>query len=134
MELLLAQTTDDIVGGLTTRAHVLIALVAVGAIVFVIRLLRRGQLQSKYALLWLAALVPLVFLAAFPGALTWLSEQVGVFYPPALFLLLAVAFLFSVVVHFSYELSKLNDRTRTLAEEVALLRAEREADGADQQP
>lgn len=127
MQPLLAQTTDDIVGGLTGRAHVLIALVAVAAVVFVIRLLRRRHLQGKYALLWLAALIPLGFLAAFPGALTWLSEQVGVFYPPALFLLLAVAFLFGVVVHFSYELSKLNERTRTLAEELTLLQADQDA-------
>ncbi len=125
MQPLLAQTTDDIVGDLTGGAHLLIALVTTAAIVFVIRLLRRRHLQGKYALLWLAALIPLGFLAAFPGALTWLSEQVGVFYPPALFLLLAVAFLFGVVVHFSYELSKLNERTRTLAEELALTRGER---------
>ncbi len=126
MQPLLAQTTDDIVGDLTGGAHLLIALVTTAAIVFVIRLLRRRHLQGKYALLWLAALIPLGFLAAFPGALTWLSEQVGVFYPPALFLLLAVAFLFGVVVHFSYELSKLNERTRTLAEELALTRGERD--------
>ena len=122
MHLLLAQTSDELVGGLSGRAHVLIAIVTIAAIVFVIRLLRRGQLQGRYALLWLAALIPLGILAAFPGALTWLSELVGVFYPPALFLLLAVAFLFGVVVQFSYELSKLNARTRTLAEELALLR------------
>ena len=128
MQLLLAETTDDIVGGLTARAHILIALVAVVAVILVIRLLRRRHLQSKYALLWLAVLIPLGFLAAFPGALTWLSERVGVFYPPALFLLLAVAFLFGIVVHFSYELSKLNDRTRKLAEELALLRAEEATD------
>ena len=36
----------------------------------------------------------------------------------------AIAFLFVVIVHFSYELSRLEDRTRTLAEELALLRAE----------
>ena len=112
--------------GLTTEAHVFIALVTVGVIAFVVWLLRRQRLRSKYAVLWLAVAVPLGVLAAFPGLLTWVSEQVGVFYPPALFLLLAVGFLFVVVVHFSWELSRLEDRTRTLAEEVALLKAERE--------
>jgi Uncharacterized conserved protein (DUF2304) len=37
-------------------------------------------------------------------------------------LLLAVGFLFLVVVHYSWELSRLENRTRTLAEELALLR------------
>ena len=39
-------------------------------------------------------------------------------------LFLAVGFLFFVVVHFSWELSRLESRVRTLAEEIALLRAE----------
>lgn len=121
----LAQTGSDIVG-LTNRAHLLLALVSVGAIVFVLRMVRRRQLAGKYALLWLAAVVPLAVLAAFPGLLTWVAERVGVFYPPALFLLVAVAFLFLIVVQFSYELSRLNERTRALAEEVALLRQERD--------
>ncbi len=121
----LIQTSADLVG-LTTEAHLFVALVTVAALAFVLRLLRRGQIESRYGLLWVATIVPLGLLAAFPGLLTNISEAVGVFYPPALFLLLAVAFLFLVVVQFSYELSRLNERTRTLAEEVALLRAERE--------
>ena len=36
--------------------------------------------------------------------------------------LVAVTFLFLVAVHFSWELSRLEDRNRALAEEVALLR------------
>jgi hypothetical protein len=123
----IAQTSDTLVG-LTRGAHLFIALVAAAAIFFVLRLLRRRQLEGKYALLWMASLVPLLVLAAFPGVLTWLADKVGVYYPPTLFLLLAVTFLFVVVVQFSFELSRVNERTRALAEEIALLRAEREPD------
>jgi hypothetical protein len=129
----LAQESGDFVG-LTTRAHVLIGFVTIGALAFILRLLRRGQLRSKYAVLWIAAIVPLGLLAVWPGLLTWLSDQAGVFYPPTLFLLAAVAFLFLVVVHFSWELSRLEERSRTLAEEVALLRTELEQREDDRQP
>lgn len=121
--MILAQAASDL-GDLSTRAHVVIGLLTVGALAFILRLLRRGQLRSKYALLWTAAIVPLGLLAVWPGLLTWVSEQAGVFYPPTLFLLAAVGFLFLVVVHFSWELSRLEERTRTLAEEVAILEAE----------
>ena len=50
----------------------------------------------------------------------------GVDYPPAVFLGVAVAFLLVVVVQFSWELSRLEERSRVLAEEVAFLRAEQE--------
>ena len=45
-------------------------------------------------------------------------------------MLLAVSFLLVLVLHFSWELSRLEDRTRALAEEDALLREEVERSGA----
>jgi hypothetical protein len=125
--LALSAQVDGPLVGLTGGAHILLAVVTLVAIGFVLRMVRRGQMAGKYAVVWMAATIPLGLLAAFPGALTWLAEAVGVFYPPALFLLMAVAFLFLIVVQFSYELSRLTERTRALAEEVALLRAERDA-------
>ena len=56
------------------------------------------------------------------GGQVSVSEWLGVLYSPTIFLLLAVGFLFLVVVHYSWELSRLENRTRTLAEELALLR------------
>lgn len=127
----LAQQSAELVG-LTDRAHLLVGLVTFGSLAFILRLLRRGQLRSKYAVLWTIAIMPLGLLAVAPGLLTWVSERAGVFYPPTLFLLAAVAFLFLVVVHFSWELSRLEERSRTLAEELALLRHELESRRSEQ--
>jgi hypothetical protein len=109
-------------------AHVVVAVVTVGSLAFILRLVRLRRLQSKYALLWLTVGLVLGVLAVVPDLLKWVSESIGVFDPPNLFLALACAFLFLVVVQFSWELSRLEDRTRVLAEEVAMLRAERDAD------
>jgi len=117
-----------VTGGLSTRGHIFIAVATAIAMLFILRLLRRRQLAGKYALLWTVVAAFLGVLAVGPGLLTWVSEQVGVVYPPALFLLITTGFLFVVVIQFSYELSRLEDRTRTLAEEIALLRAERDQD------
>jgi hypothetical protein len=109
---------------MTTRAHVLVIVVTLFAALFILRLVRQRQLRSKYALLWLVIGVLLLPLAAFPSILNKVSDWVGVYYSPTTFLFLAVGFLFIVVVHFSWELSRLENRTRTLAEDLALLRAE----------
>jgi hypothetical protein len=108
----------------STRAHILLIVVAGVSVGYIFWLLRQHQLRSKYALLWLGIGVVLVPLAVFPGVLNTVADWLGVAYPPAAFLFLAVGFLFFVVVHFSWELSRLERRVRTLAEEVALLRAE----------
>jgi hypothetical protein len=61
--------------------------------------------------------------ALFPNAYDRLSDATGIDYPPAAILFGAVVFLFVIVVHFSWELSRLEERSRILAEELALLRA-----------
>ena len=109
---------------MTTRAHVLVLIATVVVALFILRLVRLRQLRSKYALLWLVIGLALLPLGAFPGMLDTVSRWFGVFYSPTTFLFLAVGFLFLVVVHFSWELSRLENKTRTLAEELALLRTQ----------
>ncbi|HTN99167.1 MAG TPA: DUF2304 domain-containing protein [Microthrixaceae bacterium] len=125
-----AVSTSDVPvsgGALSTRAHVFVIVVTLIAIAWVIRLVRREKLRTKYSLLWIFVAVVLATVAVFPGLLERLSNAAGVYYPPATFLIMAVGFLFVIVVHFSWEFSRSDDRIRALAEEIALLRAELEA-------
>jgi hypothetical protein len=87
-----------------------------------VSLLRRRQLKEKYAVLWLGASVPVAVLAVFPGSLDAVADVLGVADPVNLLLFVAVLVLLGVCVHLSWESSRLEDETRTLAEEVALLR------------
>lgn len=103
------------------RAHLLLAMVTAGTVGFVLNLVRRQALRAKYSILWTTLGVGLVFFASAPRALDRVSLWLGISYPPATFLFLAVALLLLVVVHFSWELSRLEERTRSLAETIALL-------------
>jgi hypothetical protein len=107
---------------MTGRAHLVLVLLTMGLVGFVLHLVRAGRLRAKYAMLWTTVGAGLVVLAAFPRLLDWTAEHLGIFYPPAAFLLAAVGFLLVLTIHFSWELSRLEERTRTLAEEVALLK------------
>ena len=114
----------DKVHAMSIGGRILVAVLTALTLLFILRLVRRGQLRGKYALLWLGVGVAMVGFALYPDILVPISETVGISYEPAIIFLAAIAFLFVVIVHFSYELSRLEDRTRTLAEELALLRAE----------
>lgn len=114
---------------MTTRSHLLVIVATVVVLVIIVRLVRMQQMRSKYALLWLTIAVLLVPVAMVPGVSNTLADWLGVSTGRALFTLAALGFLFLVVVHFSWELSRLEMRTRVLAEELALLRAERPAPG-----
>lgn len=107
---------------MSTRAHIFVFLVTVGALVFILRLVRRRQLRAKYAMLWVSVGLVLALLATFPFLANNAARWVGVDYQPAALLFAAVAFLFLLVVHFSWELSRMEDRSRIVAEELAMLR------------
>lgn len=92
---------------------------------FIVELLRRRQLREKYAILWLVVGILLIPPALFPTMLDAVTEAVGVQSGVSLVLFLGAAFLLLVCIHLSWEVSRLEEETRTLAEEIALIRAER---------
>ena len=58
-----------------------------------------------------------------------MSRFLRIYYAPTTLFLVAIGFLLLVCIYFSYELSRLEERTRVLAEELAILRAEQESPG-----
>ena len=87
-------------------------------------MMRRQRLREKYAVFWVIVALFTLLIAVFPNLLFWASDLVGVAVPVNLLFFVASMVLLVVSIQHSYELGRLEDRTRTLAEEVALLRME----------
>ncbi|VXB55873.1 conserved membrane hypothetical protein [Arthrobacter sp. 9AX] len=101
-------------------AAFVLALAIVGV---VFEMLRRKKLREKYAALWLIVGTGTLVLAAFPRLLTIVTEFAGVQLPSNLLFIISILLLLGVCLHLSWEISVVEDETRTLAEEVAILRA-----------
>lgn len=86
----------------------------------IVRLVRRRRLRAKYSFLWLMVGGVVLTFCAVPGLMEGLAKRAGILYPPALLFLGAIMLLLFLAVHFSWELSRLEDRMRTIAEELAL--------------
>jgi hypothetical protein len=104
------------------RTYAIVVALALVAFVLILRQVRQRRLMAKYALLWLTFGIALVLLAVIPGALDRLASLAGVEYPPALLLVLGLGYFAFLCLQFSVELTRLEERTRVLAEEVALVR------------
>lgn len=103
----------------------LVALVgSVLVLLGIIELLRRRQLGEKYAVLWLVVGILLLIFTVFPGLLTGLASGLGVAVPTNLMFFVGILFLVGVVLHLSWEVSRLENETRKLAEDQAILRLE----------
>ncbi|HEY0215311.1 MAG TPA: DUF2304 domain-containing protein [Cellulomonas sp.] len=98
-----------------------LCVLTVGVIVY---LLRSRRIREKYAAAWITLAVAVVLVGAVPSVLGWLADLLGVQTPVNLLFLVSGVVLLIVCVQFSVEISQLEEETRTLAEEVALLRLE----------
>lgn len=85
-------------------------------------LLRTRRIREKYAGVWIALTLAVVLLGVFPGVAIWVSDLVGVETPVNLLFALAFVVLLALCIQLSAEVSNLEEETRTLAEEIALLR------------
>lgn len=106
------------------KLTIVTGLTALAVLGFVLELLRRRKLQEKYAVLWLVVAVVMVPLAFFPRLLDTVATALDIASGVSLVLFLAIIFLLLVCMHLSWEVSRLEEEGRTLAEEIALIRTE----------
>lgn len=106
---------------MSVTSYILGIVAALLILVVVIEMLRRGRLRERHALWWLLAGILALVLGIFPGTLDWLSGLLDVAVPTNLIFFVCIAILFLVCLQTSSELTTLEDKTRSLAEEVAML-------------
>lgn len=90
-------------------------------LIFVVEAVRRSRLKERYALLWLGAAAGMLVLTAWRSLLDRVALFLGVLYGPSLLFLVALLFLLVILLHFSLVISEHRDKTRRLAQQLALL-------------
>lgn len=86
-----------------------------------IELLRRGKLRERHTFWWLIAGTLSLIIALFPAILDALAGFLGIDAPVNLVFFVGIVVLFLVCIQQATELTRSEERTRTLAERVALL-------------
>jgi hypothetical protein len=105
----------------------LIQFVAVGVstclLVLVIELVRRRKLTEEYSFIWLLCAAALIVLSLWRRLLDVSAKWLGVYYPPAVLLLVLIFFAFVASLYFSVVISTQRRQIEHLVEEIALLDA-----------
>ncbi|MGG7452108.1 MULTISPECIES: DUF2304 domain-containing protein [Plantibacter] len=95
----------------------------VGAVLtlgIVVEMLRKRRLRERHAVWWLIAGLLALVIGVFPQVLVWAAGVIGVEIPTNLVFFVSIFILFLVSIQHSSELTTLENRSRTLAEESAL--------------
>ena len=87
-------------------------------------LIRRQNIKEKYIVLWVFTAIAIAVIAIYPPVIDILADATGVQSGPNVLLLVGGLVVTVVCVQLSIEVSRLEDRSRALAEEIGLLRLE----------
>jgi hypothetical protein len=105
----------------STASYVLGIVASAATLLVVIELLRRRRLRERHAIWWLVAGVLALITGIFPGTLSWAAGLLGIEVPTNLVFFVSIILLFLVCLQHSAELTNLENKSRVLAEESALL-------------
>lgn len=93
--------------------------VAILALLAIIELTRRSTLRERHAVWWFIGGLLALVVAVFPRTLTWAAQALGVAVPANLVFFIAIALLFLVSLQYGAELTRIEEKIRTLAERTA---------------
>lgn len=91
---------------------------------FIMYLIRSQRLKEEYSLLWIFFSLVFVVLSFWRSGLDHISGFLGVAYPPAALFMVLLMAVFLILIEFSVIISKLSNKNKRVAQEIALLKYE----------
>jgi len=106
---------------MSTVTYIFGIVAAVLALVAIVELMRRATLRERHAVWWLVGGVLTLVVAVFPQLLAWTARGLGIAIPLNLIFFVAIGLLFLVSLQYGAELTRTEEKLRTLAEHTAEL-------------
>jgi|MudIll2142460700_1097286.scaffolds.fasta_scaffold758896_2 hypothetical protein len=119
---------------MTPTQRVFAIITSVTTFLVVMELVRRRRLREEYAFLWVLTTVGMMVLATWYGLIEWITQAIGAVAVTTTLFLFALLFLLLISVHFTTVISRLTVQVRRLAQELAILQAERDRAAGDPGP
>jgi hypothetical protein len=89
---------------------------------FIMYLIRSQRLKEEYSLLWIFFSLVFIIFSFWRSGLDYISEFLGVSYPPAALFMILLMAVFLILIEFSIIISRLADKNKSLAQEIGLLK------------
>ena len=109
------------------RQKIVFLSIAIALLLVIVELIRRRRLRVEYSWLWFASGLTIVVLILRYDVLVGLTALTGAVVPTSTLFFLSTLYLALLSLDYSVRLSDLTRQVKELAQEVAILRAEREA-------
>ncbi len=104
------------------RQKIVAVIIAVSIFVIIVELVRRRKLKEEYSWLWLLTGFGIFILTFRYELLVNISQLIGAVVATSTLFFFALMFLILICLQFSVSITKLEDRTKNLAQELAILK------------
>ncbi len=105
-----------------SRIQIIAVTASVMVVLMVVHLIRSRRLRMEYGFVWLLGSAVLILFSLWRDLLDIIADFIGVYYSPAILLLVAIFVAALSFLHFSVAMSKQAEDNKRLVQEVALLR------------
>lgn len=93
----------------------------------IIKLIQSGRLREGYSILWFFLVACMLFITLFSDVVFAFSSLIGIYYAPALIFAVLIVNLVLIAIHYSTVLSKHEEKLKTLAQEITLMKTKLKA-------
>jgi hypothetical protein len=114
-----------------TRVTLFAICASAGFLLYILEMVRRRKLREEYSILWLFGSALILVLSLKQDWLVGISHAVGIVYPPSFLFLVGILFILLILIHFSIAISKLHQMNKKMAQEIALMKADREEEAEE---
>lgn len=116
---------------ITVKVRILMGAVLVVALILIVNMLRKRELELKYVLGWMGCDIILLIFAIFPQLMTGISNFLGIYSPVNMIFFLGFVFSLIIIFSLTVALSRVTARVRRLAQTIALLEHEKQEQDSD---
>jgi hypothetical protein len=102
--------------------NIFFVIISLLVIVYILYSIRKDKLSIANSFIWIVFCFVLLILSIFPTSLDWLASLLGITYPPALFLTIAIVILFILIFIQSKKIEDLHKKVTDLSQELSLLK------------
>ena len=110
----------------SNRIQIIAIIVSLGFLLYIGRLIIKGKLREEYAIFWVISTIVLIIFSFWRHGIDILAKLLGVYLAPNLVFTVAIFAILIYLLHLSIVVSKLHDKNKVLARELALLKKKME--------
>ena len=101
-------------------------ILALVTFIYIIHIVRKRKFSIKESFWWVVAAIVMLVLSIFPYSIDHLANFLNIDYPPSLLFVLCIVFLVFINFRNSKRLSEQQEKIIELAQELAILKAEKQ--------